>query len=85
MFYDSVTKQVRNSFEYSLDSAGFGLSRHDTMPNSLRCAIHVTYLEILQYVNPLYVLYTGEDPDEMSHKTTMILSILIDVTSQFPF
>ena len=36
---DSVTKQVRNSYEYSRDSAGFGLSRRDTVPNSLRCAI----------------------------------------------
>ena len=39
MFYDSVTKQVRNSYEYSRDLAGFGLSRQDTVPNSLRCAI----------------------------------------------
>ena len=46
MFYDSDTKQVRNSYDYSRDSAGFGLSRHDTVPNSLRCAI--TYLDILK-------------------------------------
>ena len=45
-FYDSDTKQVRNSYEYSRDSAGFGLSRQDTVPNSLGCAI--TYLEILK-------------------------------------
>ena len=42
----SVTKQVRNSYEYSWDLAGFGPSRHDTVPNSQRCSI--TYLEILQ-------------------------------------
>ena len=46
MFYDSVMKQVRNSYDYSWDSAGCNLNRHDTMTNSLRCAI--TYLEILQ-------------------------------------
>ena len=46
IFYDSDTKQVRNSYEYPRDSAGFGLSRHDTVPSSLRCAI--TYLEILK-------------------------------------
>ena len=43
MFYDSVTKKVRNSYEYSQDSAGFGLSRRDTVPNTLRCAI--TYVD----------------------------------------
>ena len=48
MFYDSVTKQVRNSYQYSWGSAGFGLNRHDNVANSLRGAI--TYLEILQYV-----------------------------------
>ena len=46
IFYDSDTKQVRNSYEYSRDSAGFGPSCHDTAPNSLRCAI--TYLEKLK-------------------------------------
>ena len=39
IFYDSVTKQVRNSCEYSWDSAGFGLNRHDTVTSSLQCAI----------------------------------------------
>ena len=38
--------EVRNSYEYSRDWAGFGLSRHDTVLNSLRGAI--TYLEILK-------------------------------------
>ena len=49
MFYDSDTKQVRNSYEYSrdsCDSAGFGLSDRDIVPNLLRCAIK--YLEILK-------------------------------------
>ena len=46
MFYDSDTNQVRNSYEYSRDSDGFGLSRHDTVPISLLCA--QTYLEILK-------------------------------------
>ena len=51
MFYDSDMKQVhvRNSYEYSrdsCDSAGFGLSDHDIVPNLLRCAIK--YLEILK-------------------------------------
>ena len=31
--------EVRNSYEYSRDSAGFGLSRRDTVPNSLQGAI----------------------------------------------
>ena len=35
MLYDSVTKQARNSYEYSLDSAGFGLSCRNTVLNSL--------------------------------------------------
>ena len=36
MFYDSVTKQVRNSFEYSRDSSGLGLSAEfATMYNNL--------------------------------------------------
>ena len=30
MFYDSVTKQVRNIYEYSRDSSGFGLSAEFT-------------------------------------------------------
>ena len=33
MFYDSVTKRVRNSYGYSRDSVGFGTSRHATVPN----------------------------------------------------
>ena len=35
MFYDLDTKQARNSYEYSRDSAGFGLSRHEVL-----CRIH---------------------------------------------
>ena len=46
MFYDSVIKRVRNSYEYSRDLVGFGLSRRDTVPSSLRCAI--IYVEIMQ-------------------------------------
>ena len=46
MYYDTVAKRVRNSYEYSRDSSGFGPSPRDTVPNSLRCAI--TYVEILQ-------------------------------------
>ena len=30
MFYDSATKWVRNSYEYSRDSSGFGLSAEFT-------------------------------------------------------
>ena len=51
MFYDSDTKQVRNSYEYSRDSAGFGLSFHDTVPNSRRCAI--TYGFGAQLISPI--------------------------------
>ena len=38
MFYDPVAKRIRNSCEYSRDSAGLDLSRRDTVPNSLRFA-----------------------------------------------
>ena len=37
MFYNSVTKQVRNGNEYSWDSAGIGLNRHDIVTDSLLC------------------------------------------------
>ena len=40
--YETGTIQLRMFAGF----AGFGLSRHDTVPNSLRCAI--TYLEILK-------------------------------------
>ena len=46
MFCDSDMKQVRNGYEYSRDLAGFGLSHHGTLPNSLRCAI--AYFGILK-------------------------------------
>ena len=36
MFYDSITKQVRNSYEYSRDSAGYGLSRQYDTTNKLK-------------------------------------------------
>ena len=35
MFYNSVTKHGRNSYEYLQDLAGFGLNRLDTVTNSL--------------------------------------------------
>ena len=47
IFYDLVMKQVRNSYKYSWDLAGFGLNRHDTVTNSLRFAI-IYNMEILQ-------------------------------------
>ena len=46
MFYGSVTKQGRNSYEYSQDLAEISQNRHDSVTNFLRCAI--TYLDILQ-------------------------------------
>ena len=42
MFYNSVAKQVRSSYEYLRDSAGFGY----TISNSLRCA--KAYVEMMQ-------------------------------------
>ena len=47
IFYDLVMKQVRNSYKYSWDLAGFCLNRHDTVTNSLRFAI-IYNMEILQ-------------------------------------
>ena len=45
MFYESVTKQGRNSYEYSRDLAKISQNSHDSVTNFLQCAI--TYLDIL--------------------------------------
>ena len=50
MLYDSVTKQVRNSYKYSWDSAGFGPDPKLIKNTDLSVKIHYTS-EVLDWDN----------------------------------